>query len=177
MLIIKGYIALEKLELEVYEKLKQIGINKGNYPINPYNLIIKENIILNEMPFDNQNIRGMIAYGPNCTGIVINSNRSYVSRRFIAMHELSHYWFHPHETRKLCLEHYNEEHKSVEWQANNAAAFALMPTDIVLEVYNYYCGDIYCMASFFKVSLDTMIYRIKTLKLPLKKVYTERTEL
>lgn len=157
---IKGFIEQEALEQAVYEKLNEVGVNKEDYPINPYELIKNEGIILQETRLDNENIRGMIVHGPNKTGILINANRCYVSKRFIAMHELCHYWFHPKETKRVCFEEYKLISKGIEWQANHAAAYALMPTKLVIELYKEYYGDIDCLCSILKVSPESLGYRI-----------------
>lgn len=162
---IKGFIEPDVLEQAVYRKLKDKGIEKNDYPINPYVLIDNEGIILQETKFDNNNIRGMIVHGPNKSGILINANRSYVSRRFIAMHELCHYWFHPKETKRICFEEYKIKAKSIEWQANNAAAYALMPRDIVLDLYDYYNGAKEPIADWLKVSVESLTYRLDELGL------------
>lgn len=168
-LTIKGFIKPEALEQIVYDKLHEIGIRKEDYPINPYELIEKEKIILQEVPLDSQDIKGMIVYGPNKTGILINANRNYVSRRFIAMHELCHYWFHPKEAKRVCFEEYQSRSRGIEWQANNAAAYALMPKELVIELYDHYFGDINAMADWLKVSVESLKYRVNELKLkPIK---------
>lgn len=162
---INGYINPAGLEQRVYTKLYEIGIAENSYPIDPFELINKENIILQETSFDNDHIRGMLVCGPNVSGILINSNRSAYSKRFIAMHELSHYWFHPHETKRICFEDYSVSKKSIEWQANNAAAYALMPTKIITEQFYYCNGDIDYLCDFFKVGKDTVTYRLTNLNL------------
>jgi Zn-dependent peptidase ImmA (M78 family) len=159
-LIIRGYIEPESLEKVVAEKLTEIGIKECDYPFNPYTLINNENIELKEVPIDNDKIKGMIVHGPNCTGILINSNRCFVSRRFTAMHELSHHWFHPHETQIVCFDDYTQQFEGREWQANHAAAYALMPTKLVIELYKEYYGDIDCLCSILKVSPESLGYRI-----------------
>lgn len=164
-LTIKGYIETGDLERLVYDKLKSKGISKKSYPINPFDLIASENIILSETTFDNDSIRGMIVHGENASGILINTNRSLYSKRFIAMHELSHHWFHPRNTKILCIDEYIAKKKGIEWQANNAAAYALMPSELVIEVCDYCYGDIDYMCEFFKIGKGSMTYRLQELKL------------
>lgn len=162
---IKGYVEAKKLECIVYEKLKQMGLWNTDYSIDPYELISSEGIILHEKYFDDDNIRGMLVNGDNFSGIVINSNRSDVSRRFIAMHELCHYWFHPRTPQTVCFEDYSKVKKGIEWQANNAAAYALMPTEILMDAFDYCDGNLNYLCTHFNVSRDSMNYRIKELGL------------
>lgn len=162
---IKGFIKPCELENAVYRKLRSVGIKKEDYPINPYKLIENEGIILQEINLDNENIRGMLVHGPNVSGIVINANRSYVSKRFIATHELMHYWFHPKKHKRICFEEYVYQTKGIEWQANNAAAYALMPRDIVLDLYDYYNGAKEPIADWLKVSVESLTYRLDELGL------------
>lgn len=159
-MIIRGYIEPEELEYLVANKLDDLGIREHNYPFNPYEIISMEHIELKEIGLENDNIRGMIVHGNNCTGILINANRSYVSRRFIAMHELSHHWFHPHETQRVCFEKYKQTFHDLEWQANHAAAYALMPTKMVVDLYREYNGDLDCLCNILKVSPESLGYRM-----------------
>lgn len=170
-MVIRGFIEEEKLEEIVYKKIRELGITKSDYPIDPYQLAKEEGIILQEMQIDDVNIRGMLVHGPNATGILINSNRCYVSKRFIAMHELCHHWFHPHRTKTVCFENYKTNKKGAEWQANNAAAIALMPADIMKEIYQYCNGDINYICKELKVSEDSVKYRIEKLGLIVPKTY------
>jgi len=164
-LIIEGFIEPTRLERMVYDKLKEIGITDADYPINPYEIIKGEGILLFEESFEDDDIRGILVNRQYKSGIIINSNRCEVSKRFIAAHELSHYWFHPRKTKTICLEDYSKSKKGIEWQANNAAAYALMPSKMVTELYDYCNGDVNYMCNFFKVAKDSMEYRIENLKL------------
>lgn len=160
---IDSYIEPTKLEMLVSIKLKQHGITIDDYPINPYNIIRQEGIDLKEIPIDNANIRGMIVHGTNATGILINKNRSYVSKRFIAMHEISHHWFHPRSPKRVCFEEYRCKRKGVEWQANNAAAYSLMPRRLIFELVNEFNGNIEQISEWLQVSPESLLYRINDL--------------
>lgn len=161
--LINNFVEPAKLEVLVESKLRQHGITYYDYPFNPYDIIHAEGIILQEIPLENENIRGMIVHGPNATGILINKNRSYVSKRFIAMHELSHHWFHPHDSKIVCFEEYQSKYKGIEWQANYAAACALMPRKLVSELLYMYDGDITGISEWFCVSMESLMYRISVL--------------
>jgi len=164
-LTIYGHIEPYELEELVYEKLIEIGITEKSYPINPFEIITREGIILQEVPMDNDNIKGMLVHGPNGTGILINAKRSLQSKRFIGMHELSHHWFHPHETKTVCFEKYSKTHSNIEWQANNAAVYALMPIKLMRHLYASCDGDINYMCDYFSVSRKSMKYRLNELGL------------
>lgn len=172
---IRGYISITDLERLVNKKLYDIGITSEDYPIDPFELIHNENILLQETPFDNMNIRGMTVNGNNLSGIMVNSNYGFYARRFIAMHELSHFWFHPHKTKRVCLEEYSKLKRGEEWQANNAAAIALMPADIVTDLYYYCDGDIEYMCEYFRVGKDSMKYRLESLSLTKPKITTSES--
>ena len=162
---ITGYVDRKKLEGIVINKLDKLGITYKDYPIDPFEIIKSEGILLQQTPIDNDNIKGMLVNGPNISGIIINSNRCDVSQRFTAMHELSHYWYHPRKSRIVCFEEYAFQKRGLEWQANNAAAYALMPSDLIIEIYDYCNGDLNYMCSFFKVGRDSITYRIAELNL------------
>lgn len=162
---IRGYISITDLEKLVCTKLLNIGIHTCDYPINPYCLIQNENIILQEIHLNDTKIRGMTVHGENRTGIMINSNCGLFAKRFIAMHELSHIWFHPHKTKRVCIEDYKKLRRGEEWQANNAAAIALMPTSLVYDIYEHYEGNTEYMCDFFGVGAECMNYRLESLNL------------
>jgi Zn-dependent peptidase ImmA (M78 family) len=164
-LIIDGFIQPSDLEQLVYEKLLEKGITDNDYPINPYKLINDENILLLERHFDNSALKGVIMYGITDIAITINSDRCYVSRRFTAMHELSHYWFHPRVNHTFCLDTYKIDFSDKEWQANNAAAYALMPTNIVKELFDLTDGNVDKMCETLKVSSESLKYRINEIGL------------
>jgi len=164
-LIIEGYIEGKRLEGIVYEKLKELGLWNTNYSIDPFKIIESEGIVLKEDTFDNNDIKGMLVNGDNFSGIIINSNRCETSKRFIAMHELCHYWFHPRSQQTVCFEDYSKLKRGIEWQANNAAAYALMPSERVIDIFDYCDGNLHYMCNYFKVGKDSMSYRIKELKL------------
>lgn len=162
--MINSYISFDDLENLVLGKLKSLGINEKDYPLNPYKMIANENIILQEVGMDNNDIRGMIVAGPNACGIMINGNRCQRSKNFIAMHELSHYWFHKLEERRVCLDNYIDSQRMYEWQANNAASIALMPTSLLARLFCECAGNMACLCDFFDVGIDAMTYRLKNLK-------------
>lgn len=164
--MIEDFIQPRDLEKLVTKKLKDIGIVE--YPFNPYEIIKREKIALVETPFDCEALKGVIMYGTKGAIIAINSNRSYVSRRFAAMHELSHYWFHPRINREvLCLDGYADDYSDEEWQANNAAAYALMPKIIVEKLYRAHNGNTLKMSSALKVCEESLKYRMREIGLPL----------
>lgn len=159
----RGYVHIKELEYKVMNKLNSLGINESDYPINPYKIASDEGIILQEIDFENEDIKGMIMYVDDKAGIAINKNRSFVSRRFTAMHELAHYWFHPHKNHILCLDSYLDEKHMYEWQANNAAAIALMPRNLFMSVFIKFNGNKDEICNFFKVSSQQFEYRFNTI--------------
>ncbi len=163
--MIRGYIEYNRLERVVLNKLKEIGITEKDYPLNPFDLIKKEGIHLQEIDYDEPDIRGMIVFGNNATGISINKNRTYKSKVYIAMHELSHFWFHPHNTDYICVNDYIERNSDKEWQANNAASLALMPTNILTKLYSECNGDISCISDYFNVGIRAVKYRLQKIQI------------
>jgi len=95
---------------------------------------------------------------------MINGTRNQRSKNFIAMHELSHFWLHPSEERRVCLDNYIDSQRMYEWQANNAASIALMPTTLLTRLYCECAGNIYCLCDFFDVGIDAMTYRLKNIR-------------
>nr|DAF69099.1 MAG TPA: IrrE protein [Bacteriophage sp.] len=163
--MLKGYIEYNKLEKIVLNKLKDIGITEKDYPLNPFELIEREKIILQEIDYDETDIRGMIVFGNNVTGISINKNRTYKSKVYIAMHELSHFWFHPHNTEYICVNDYIERNSDKEWQANNAASLALMPTNILKKLFCESGGNLECISDYFNVGISAVRYRLQKLQM------------
>jgi Zn-dependent peptidase ImmA (M78 family) len=166
--LITKFIEPEELEQLVCKKIKELGITSADYPINPNQLIRNEGIEIYERSFTDTNIRGAIMYGSEATAIVINADRSFTSRRFIAMHELSHFWFHPRANKIVCFEEYINNCADKEWQANNAAAYALMPRAMVSELFAASHGDVSYMCDVLKVSPLSLGYRINELGLNIK---------
>lgn len=155
----------EELDNFITDKLHNFGISE-NEILNPCEIIIKEGIMLYKEPFSDPNIRGALLCDKR-NAIVINSNRTYQSQRFIAMHELSHFWRHPHDIPRLCMENgvvdveaYTKEYKRAEWQANHMAAFALMNPNLVTNMYYNYDGKIDLMSKILLVSPESLIYRV-----------------
>lgn len=165
LLTLKNYIEADDLEDIVNKLLFSKGVTYNNYPFNPFRLIEDEKIIYREESFDDDNIRGVLLNAPNRSGILINSNRCLRSKRFIATHELMHYWFHPKYDRVVCFEKYDELRKGKEWQANHAAACALMPSYLMYDTFESSCGNIDYMCNFFQVTKEAMMYRMNTLNL------------
>jgi len=164
--MINGFISPDDLEKLVENKLLSIGITKDDYPINPFELIKNEGIILVEQHFDNPDIKGMLVNGPERSGIILNNNRCVQSMKFAGMHELSHFWHHPKQEQRVCFEKYSTDYKGMEWQANNAASYALMPKDIIIDLYDYSFGDLDYIAHYLDVSKEALSYRIKDIGLP-----------
>lgn len=164
--MINGYISPEDLEKLVAKKLSSLGIRNEDYPINPFELIENEGIILVTQRFDDDNIKGMLVNGPERSGIILNSNRCIQSMKFAGMHELSHYWHHPKQDQRVCFEKYSTDYKGMEWQANNATSYALMPRDVVIDLYDYSFGNFEYIAKYLNVSKEALSYRIKDIELP-----------
>jgi len=170
-LLISDYVEPEELERIVCAKLKELGITKGEYPINPYDIIYNENIYLKTETFQCTDIKGMLINGESMSTIILNSNRTEDSIRFTAMHELFHFWYHPKMPHRICCEDYFNLTKGVEWQANNAAAYALIPYELLLDKHFEFNGDIPKLCSFFKVSKLCMTNRISNIKIPTRKIF------
>ncbi|SFR78485.1 ImmA/IrrE family metallo-endopeptidase [Anaeromicropila populeti] len=161
--MINGYITPKELEQMVTHKLESLGITEEDYPLCPFKLIARENILLYEESFLNENIRGMLVHGPNISGIIVNKNRSNYSKRFIAMHELSHYWFHPHIAKYMCLEETRITERGIEWQANQAASYALLPQNLLEQKFYEFSKCTQKLSSFFEVSEQCIIYRLQNI--------------
>lgn len=143
----------KNLELRILRELKELGVTEFDYPLDPYKLMKKLGIVLYLRKMSEQ-IRGVIIAPKNGgVSIVVNSMWSGNARRFIAMHELCHYLLH---IRKG-IPHYS---KLAEWEANNGAALALMPSAILEDIYYQCNGNIECMCDFFSVSPLALTYRL-----------------
>lgn len=159
------YISKNDLYDTVDKKIRSLGITYNNYPINSISLAkgIKDNIIIEYHKFKSFSICGMLYKGDNISTIYLNSLRSGKGHNFDCMHELMHYWFHDSQDI-ICCDKSISQHKGREWQANEAAAQALMPVELFLQKYHEYSGNISKLSDFFNVGETSIEYRIKNLK-------------
>jgi hypothetical protein len=171
----KGYIdkfiEREELYYLIDEKLKSLGINNYDYPLDSMKIasIYKDTLTVDIIEFPSKRLGGLLYKDPEGfqSFIALNSNKSIKARNFDCMHELIHYWFHP-PGHKLC---YNKDfivqNKGIEWHANEGAAQVLMPEKLFKERYQQFQGNISRLSNCFNVSEQSIKFRIKNLNVKL----------
>lgn len=159
-----------------------ITINHRNYPLNSKLLAERfcYNLDLKNLNFGTSSICGVLQKGSKGTSIALNCNRNAEMQNFDCMHELVHYFFHGSEhTSHISYENGTiKQHSWSEWQANEGAAQALVPYQILIPQYviysRYYAHDTEMInrtnavfAKFFSVTEAVIQNRISTLKFPI----------
>lgn len=158
------YISKKTLYTTVDKKIRSLGITHSDYPLDSIKIakMFEPNIIIEYHKFKSFSICGMLYKGNNISTIYLNSLRSCKGHNFDCMHELVHYWFH-NPADIICCDKSISQHKGREWQANEAAAQALMPVDLFLKKHYEYNGDRSKLSDFFYVGETSIDYRIKNL--------------
>ena len=110
---------------ELYERVEAIRRNFSDAdPFDPFSAAEKLHIKVEYYLMESSRFGGALFRDGERALIVINSSKSKESRRFIACHELIHYFLHKSENSFCC----DENSPSVmEWQANEGAAELLIP--------------------------------------------------
>lgn len=108
-----------------------------NFPINSKEIVYGyKQITLEILNFSSARIGGILMKGEKHSFIGLNARRDYLEQNFDCMHELLHYWIHPHNTY-TCSSIPRSSY--IEWEANEGAAEILMPYyKFIPEVYDVY---------------------------------------
>jgi hypothetical protein len=167
---LNGYVEKEELYKIVDDKLKSLGITEDSYPLDGLKIAnaYKDRLEVIFQPFPSLNLGGLLYKDPEdkLSIIGINSLKSKKAQNFDIIHELCHYWFHP-SGEHLCYDsNFIYQNKSVEWQANEGTAQAIMPEILFKKRYIYWEGNINKLSNHFFATTTAVKYRIENLKLP-----------
>ena len=86
-IINKATLAAEKVLKEIKEKKGKI-----TFPINPFELLKDQNVVITYSDFDK--MEGLLLYDKRQSFVSININRPITRQRFTAAHELGHIFLH-----------------------------------------------------------------------------------
>jgi Zn-dependent peptidase ImmA (M78 family) len=113
--------------------LMGISLTGGSFPLKSLDLAYRfcHNFSLEIIPFPSTKICGILCRDDNRTEIALNERRDKIMQNFDCMHELIHYFFHDGPVFN-CAEKSN---RSIEWQANEGAAQALVPYQLFIPEY------------------------------------------
>lgn len=121
-------------------KAKEKGFD--SFPIDPFEIAVSEDIMVEPKPADQVGVSGGIIFYGNDVGIFYATNiDSDGFRRFTVAHELGHYFLegHPEEIQKTAPIHiskagFSQGLSSIELEADHFASGLLMPSKLVSEV-------------------------------------------
>ena len=172
--MIRGYIKKEILYKLVDDKLAELGITEEDYPLNSRAIAdsIGSKLIVEYHKFPSIKMGGLLYKGDELSSMALNTLRSEKGQNFDCMHELIHYWFHP-PGKMICIDNnYIHQNTTREWQANEGAAQALMPTKLFIKKYKLFEGDISALSDFFMVGELAVEFRINNLQLSIPQTIT-----
>lgn len=158
----KSKLAAERIIKEILEEE-----GKVIFPIDPFKLLKKRNVIITYSDFDK--LEGLLLYDSEKESIVsINRNRPVTRQRFTVAHELGHIMLHAEIKGEnfLCPIYGNKT--SIEREADEFASYLLMPNDELnrqIDLYQNADGkvdldQILLIAEYFGVSFEACIKTI-----------------
>lgn len=120
-------------------KAKELGFN--SFPICPFEIAEKEEIIVEPKPADSEGVSGGIIFADSGVGIFYSTNIDNEGfQRFTVGHELGHYFLdgHPDEILKTAPLHvsragFTQGNSSIELEADHFASGLLLPSKLVRE--------------------------------------------
>ena len=152
------------------EILKRIKEEKGKiiYPINPFEILRANNVIITFSDFDK--LEGLLLFDKQKESIVsINLNRPITRQRFTAAHELGHIMLHTEVKGENFLCPIFGQKSPVEREADDFASYLLMPNDELNKLVDKYqdengevdFDDCLLIAEFFGVSFESCVKTIR----------------
>lgn len=159
------YINKPILYKHISNKIKNLGYSFSDYPLESLKIAYQQpNLSIEKIQFNSTKIGGILYKGEKNSSMALNSARSLKGQNFDCMHELIHYWFHPPGERFCIDDNKIIRNSSIEWQANEGAAEALMPYKLFIPKLFEYKGDIQKLSDFFFVGELSVKYRIDNLE-------------
>lgn len=183
--MVNGYWTKEILYRNVDMLLRKMNIDcsYAQYPLDAKKIAFSfcKKLAIEIIDFKTTQICGILNKGLKGTSIALNSNRDNLMQNFDCMHELIHYFFHKGSAfHCICSESNSiNQDKFQEWQANEGAAQALVPYQILIPKYIDLtrksarslwdlAGIDMELASFFHVSPKVISNRINNLEYEIK---------
>lgn len=120
---------INKTILAAERVLKDIKEKKGKitFPINPFELLMENNVVITYSDFDK--LEGLLLYDKEKSVVSININRQITRQRFTAAHELGHILMHTQVNVNSFLCPIFGIKNDIEKEADSFASNLLMPTE------------------------------------------------
>ena len=164
---------LNKAILAAEEVLKELKEKKGKltFPINPFELLKDQNVVITYSDFDK--LEGLLLYDKKQSIVSINANRYITRQRFTAAHELGHIFLHTEIKGNNFICPISGKKSDIEKEADTFASNLLMPTDELCKRVDFYSDEngkvgldeCLLIAEYFGVSFEscvkTICFRIK----------------
>lgn len=164
---------INKATLVAEKVLKELKEKKGKltFPINPFELLKDQNVIITYSDFDK--LEGLLLYDKKQSVVSINANRRITRQRFTAAHELGHIFLHTEIKDNSFICPISDKKTDIEKEADTFASNLLMPTDELHKRADIYADEngkvgldeCLLIAEYFGVSFEscvkTICFRIK----------------
>ena len=164
---------INKATLAAENVLKKIKEKKGKltFPINPFELLKEQNVIITYSDFDK--LEGLLLYDKKQTIVSINVNRPITRQRFTAAHELGHMFLHTEIKANNFICPISGKKSDIEKEADTFASNLLMPTNELHKKVDFYADEngkvgldeCLLISEYFGVSFEscvkTICFRIK----------------
>ena len=165
------YLTKAELYKSVDNLMEELDIKAGDYPLDAI-FLAKKFLVDTQIIYDNfDNLCALLYRGKKSTTIALNSRRSRSMQNFDCMHEIIHYFLHEDVNSFQCIGSENAPNlnDSLEWQANEGAAEALLPYRLFIPMYISFCAEnedtaTSRLAKYFGVTTRVAENRIDNLK-------------
>lgn len=137
------YLTKAELYKSVDKLIEELDITSCDYPLNSI-LLAKKFFINAEILYEDfDSFCALLYRGKRTTTLTLNSRRSSAMQNFDCMHEIIHYFLHEDLNTFECLGSDNNPslNDSLEWQANEGAAEALLPYRMFIPMYISLCEE------------------------------------
>lgn len=171
------------LYYEINTLRNRLGIKQNEYGFDIINYCMKNDILVEAVPFATKGLRGMACVGNEYEKdvILLNSKRDSIEQNFDCCHEVVHLGIHRYLGKKTfnCIDRvYAKQDEYLEWQANEGAAELFMPYYLIVQ----YVGSRYReletskdisklktqISSIFNVTKTVVEIRLESLKYEIK---------
>ena len=161
-IINKATLAAEKVLKEIKEKKGKI-----TFPINPFELLKDQNVIITYSDFDK--MEGLLLYDKRQSFVSININRPITRQRFTAAHELGHMLLHTEIKGNNFICPISGKKNDIEKEADTFASNLLMPTEELNKKVDFYAkengkvglDECLLIAEYFGVSFESCVKTIR----------------
>lgn len=165
--------SISKATLAAEKVLKELKEKKGKltFPINPFELLKEQNVIITFSDFDK--LEGLLLYDKKQSLVSINSNSLVTRQRFTAAHELGHIFLHTGVKNNSFYCPISNKKSDIEKEADTFASNLLMPSSELYKQVDFYADkngkvgldECLLISEYFGVSFEscvkTICFRIK----------------